>query len=236
MQQKEAFLQELQNQIVGKSNQTSPLAAQASSPIPQSPLLSFLPYLQHPYVPLPPPSDAPWNLQQSMIKDEHEKKTDGNLDTPLNLTKPKSSCEDKNQILHRHFPNDGNNNNKNKNHCHDHAGTSKHSQRLPYNMSNDDPDFFAACRLWPVMAAAAVQHNVSPQSQSLPVSMMQHTTAPRENVMLNDSNFIGMSEKQKRDGMLNEDKVRIVRQQGGSAGRHRNNSERDLIGKKLEFF
>mgnify|MGYP003428961485 FL=1 len=60
-----------------------------------------------------------------------------------------------------------------------------------------------------------------------------HTTTPRENVMMNESNFIGMSEKQKRDGLMNEDKVRIVRQQGGgSAGRNRNNSERDLIGKK----
>lgn len=164
-----------------------------------------------------------------MIKEEIEQKTDVNLDTPLNLTKPKS-CEDKNQNQHKHFPNDGNNN-KNKNHCLDHAGSSKQLQRLPYNLSNDDPDFFAACRLWPVMAAAAVQHNASPQSQNLPVSMM-HSTTPRENIM-NDNNFIGMSEKQKRDGMLNEDKVRIVRQQGGgSAGRHRNNSERDLIGKK----
>lgn len=224
MQQKEAFLQELQNQIVGKSNQNS-----ASSPIPQSPLLSFLPYLQHPYVPLPPPSEAPWNIQQSMIKEEMEKKNDVNLDTPLNLSKPKS-CEEKNLNLHRHFSNDGNNN-KNKNLCLDHAGTSsKHPQRLPYNLSNEDPDFFAACRLWPVMAAAA--HNASPQSQNLPVSMM-HATTPRENVMMNESNFIGMSEKQKRDGMMNEDKVRIVRQQGGgSAGRHRNNSERDLIAKK----
>lgn len=224
MQQKEAFLQELQNQIVGKSKRSSPLASSPvlSTPIPHSNLLPFLPYLQQPYLPLPT-SDAPWNLQQNMIKEEIEKKSEVNADTPLNLTKPKSNDD---QPMMRNSPNDGNNN---KNQNYDHAGSSKllsNPPRLPYNLSNEDPDFFAACRLWPVMAAA-VQHNSSPQSQNLPGSMMHSATStPRENHMMNESNFSGgMSEKQKRD----DDKVRIVRQQGG---RHRNSSERDLMGKK----
>lgn len=93
-----------------------------SAPIPPSPLLSFLPYLQHPYVPLPQ-TDTPWNLQQQDIV---EKKPEVSVDTPLNLTKPKSE-EIRNS-------NDGNNNSKQ---SHEHAGSSKlvqATQRLSYNL------------------------------------------------------------------------------------------------------
>lgn len=128
IQQKEAFLQELQNQITGKSKRTSPLASSPvlSTPIPPSPLLPFLPYLQHPYVPLPP-SDTPWNLQQQEVV---EKKPEPHPDTPLNLTKPKS---DDHSV--RNASNDGNNN---KSQNFDHAGSSKllptPPPRHPYNL------------------------------------------------------------------------------------------------------
>ncbi len=130
IQQKEAFLQELQNQIASKSKRNSS-PVQISNPIPPSPLLPFLPYLQHPYTP------PTWNIAP-------DKKPEPHLDTPLNLTKPK--VDDSIKIS----SNDGNNN---KPQSLEHAGTSKHlstsSQRLPY----DDSDFFAAtCRLWPVMS------------------------------------------------------------------------------------
>lgn len=122
-------MQELQNQITGKSKRTSPLASSPvlSAPIPPSPLLPFLPYLQHPYVPLPP-SDTPWNLQQQEIV---EKKPEPHPDTPLNLTKPKSEDQSIRNSL-----NDGNNN---KSQSLDHAGSSKHlptpPPRHPYNLA-----------------------------------------------------------------------------------------------------
>lgn len=129
IQQKEAFLQELQNQITGKSKRSSPLSSSSpvlsSTPIPPSPLLPFLPYLQHPYAPLPP-SDTPWNLQHQEII---EKKPE--TDAPLNLTKPKSD----DQPI-KNASNDGNNN---QSQTFEHAGSSKHLSahppRLPYNMS-----------------------------------------------------------------------------------------------------
>lgn len=238
--QKESFLQELQSQMANKSpsKRSSPLAGSPvlGTPIAQSPLIPFLPYLQTPYVPIPhDASSAPWNLSHSLIKNdiENEKlRNDMHLDTPLNLTKKTKSNDE--QHLSR-MQNDGNNNtNKNQNHDHQ-ASSSKaphqNQPRLAYNLSSDDPDFFAACRLWPVMAAAAAQHNSSANSQNL--GMMGATASQRDAMMMNEGNFIGLNDvaKQKRDssniGLTGDEKVRMVRQQG----RSRNSADRDLIGK-----
>ncbi|KAL7010797.1 hypothetical protein ACKWTF_013942 [Chironomus riparius] len=238
--QKESFLQELQNQMANKSpsKRSSPQAGSPvlGTPIAPSPLIPFLPYLQTPYVPIPhDASSAPWNLSQNLMKtdNEHEKhKNDVHHDTPLNLTKKTKSNDDQSFIR---MQNDGNNNtNKNQNHDH-HASSSKaphqNQPRLPYNLSSDDPDFFAACRLWPVMAAAAAQHNSGTNNQNL--GMMGATGSQRDAMMMNEANFIGLNDvsKQKRDvsniGLTGDEKVRMVRQQG----RSRNSADRDLIGK-----
>lgn len=234
--QKESFLQELQNQMTNKSpsKRSSPLAGSPvlGTQIAPSPLIPFLPYLQTPYVPIPHDTpSAPWNLSQNLMKNdiEHEKLQ---LDTPLNLTKKTKSNDE--QPLSR-MQNDGNNNtNKNQNHDHQ-ASSSKASHqnqpRLPYNLPSDDPDFFAACRLWPVMAAAAAQHNTSGNNQNM--GMMGASGSQRDTMMMNEANFIGLNDvaKQKRDvsniGLTGDEKVRMVRQQG----RSRNSADRDLMGK-----
>lgn len=161
--------------------------------------------------------------------DAEKLKSDMNLDTPLNLTKKiKSSdeCQAQNRVQ-----NDGNNN-TNKNHDHQASSSKGNQPRLPYNLPSDDQDFFAACRLWPVMAAAAAQHNTSATNQNL--GMMGPAGSQRDSMMMNDSGFHGLGDgsKQKREagnaGLTGDEKVRMVRQQG----RNRNSSERDLIGKK----
>lgn len=232
--QKESFLQELQNQISNKSTskRSSPLAGSPVTQIAPSPLIPFLPYLQTPYVPIPhDTSPAPWNLSQNLMKNdiEHEKLQ---LDTPLNLTKKTKSNDE--EPLNR-MQNDGNNN-TNKNHNHDHQPSSskashQNQSRLPYNLPSDDPDFFAACRLWPVMAAAAAQHNTGGNNQNM--GMIGATGSQRDAMMMNEANFIGLNDvgKQKRDvsniGLTGDEKVRMVRQQG----RSRNSADRDLMGK-----
>jgi hypothetical protein len=221
---KEAFLQELQNQMAAKSSkQSSPIL---STPIAPSPLLPFLPYLQHPYVPMPHDQPTPWNMQ---LSHEADKKPDMNADTPLNLTKKTKADEHKQQ--QQQLSNDGNNNTKSHEH---HASGSKQQQqqqRMPYNLANDDPDFFAACRLWPVMAA--MQNNQAGGgggNQNMPAM-----NAQRDAMMMSEGGFGGaMNESMKQQkrgdagaGMMAEEKVRMVRQQG----RSRNSADRDLVGK-----
>jgi hypothetical protein len=61
--QNEAFLQELQNHLAGKASKSSSPVSQAASLLGSpSPLLPFLPYLQHPYAPLQSDATAPWNV------------------------------------------------------------------------------------------------------------------------------------------------------------------------------
>lgn len=238
--QKESFLQELQNQMANKSpsKRSSPQTASPvlNAQIPPSPLIPFLPYLQTPYVPMQHDSpSAPWNLSQNLMKNEigSEKSKSGmsHCDTPLNLTKKIKMSDE--QLPSRISHNNDGNNNTNKNQIHDHqASSSKASHsRLPYNLPGDDPDFFAACRLWPVMAAAAA-HNTTSSNQNL--GMMGATGSQRDAMMMNEGNFMGMNDvspKQKRDagniGLTGDEKVRMVRQQG----RNRNSADRDLIGK-----
>ncbi|KAG5668524.1 hypothetical protein PVAND_016463 [Polypedilum vanderplanki] len=211
--QKEVFLQELQNQIAGKSSkQSSPvLNTPAITP---SPLLPFLPYLQPPYV-LPPTHDQPqaWTFNSH---DSDKNRTELTLDTPLNLTKKTKSSDDL-----KISSNDGNNNtSKNQNH-ENHASGSKlqhpNQPRLPYN---DDQDFFAACRLWPVMAA--MQNNQTVGNQNFPNA--------GNSQMMNENSFESMKQKRNETnsgGLITDEKVRMVRQQG----RSRNSSDRDLVGK-----
>lgn len=244
--QNEAFLQELQNHLAGKASKSSSQAASLlGSP---SPLLPFLPYLQHPYAPLPSDAQTPWNVSQPFSDDGETsmKKSaiGGFVDTPLNLSKPKSAEE-----VHKAMKmatNDGNNNSKN--HV---ASGSKHlpnsSPRLPrhpYNIpfNGEESDLFAACQLWPVMAAAAQHHhhnNSTSQSNNMP-----NMINANQRDMMGENGFANFSQamaessaKNKRGsggsgdqiGMSpnpNEDKVRMVRQQG----RGRNSA--DLLAKQ----
>lgn len=168
----------------------------------------------------------------------------GIVDTPLNLSKPKSSEESSKSSM-KMLSNDGNNNTS-KNHSNDHiasgskmmASSPRHPYSIPFN--SDETDLFAACRLWPVMAAAAQHHhhnNSTSQSNNLPMMSVNHRD------MIGESNFANFTQamaessgKNKRgsDQMgaaqnnVNEDKVRVVRQQG----RGRNSTDRDLLGKQ----
>ncbi|CRL08269.1 CLUMA_CG021009, isoform A [Clunio marinus] len=116
--------------------------------------------------------------------------------------------------------------------------------RLPYNLpfNNEESDLFAACRLWPVMAATAQHHhhhNSTSQSNNLPNLMAN----PRDSISENNLARFGQalaesSSKNKRlredhvtlinQNHINDDKIRLVRHQG----RGRNSSDRDLLGKQ----
>lgn len=170
----------------------------------------------------------------------------GFVDTPLNLSKPKSSEEAPKSLL-KMASNDGNNNTS-KNHSLDHIASGSKmlipsAPRLPYNIpfNSDESDLFAACRLWPVMAAAAQHHhhnNSTSQSNNLPNMM----AGARD--LMGESNFANFSQamaeasgknKRGREESVavpppnaNDDKIRMVRQQG----RGRNSSDRDLLGKQ----
>lgn len=160
------------------------------------------------------------------------------MDTPLNLSKPKSA-DDTHKSSVKMSPNDGNNN---KSHSIDHIASGSKmisaASRLPYNMpfNSDETDLLAACRLWPVMAAAAQHHhhnNSTSQSNNLMAG----------NHLIADNNFANFtqsmtetSSKNKRTSEqsginhtnVNDDKVRGARQQG----RGRNSSDRDLLSKQ----
>lgn len=215
--------------------------------------MPFLPYLQHPYAPIPTDSSTPWNIPQTISEDGEtsikKPAMSGFVDTPLNLSKPRTS-EDTHRSAQKIMSNDGNNNSSKTNHHPDHfASGSKMmtggSPRLSYNMpfNNDETDLFAACRLWPVMAAAAQHHHHnSSTNQSNNLSNMMtgnHREIMSENNFGNFGQAMSSSEtsgKNKRgsDQMSmpqtnnNEDKIRVVRQQG----RGRNTTDRDLIGKQ----
>jgi hypothetical protein len=241
--QNEAFLQELQNQLAGKSSKSSsPVSAAALLGSP-SPILPFLPYLQHPYVPLPTDAPAPWNVSQPYAEEGEtaSKKSamGGFVDTPLNLSKPKSA-EENHKASMKMMSNDGNNN-TNKNHSIDHIASGSKmipggAHRLPYNLPNfngDEQDLF---RLWPAMAAAAAQHHHHNNSTSQSNNLMAGN--PRD--LIGESNFANFTQamaetsgKGKRgdaqQSNVNEEKVRMVR---GQQGRGRNSSDRDLLGKQ----
>lgn len=244
--QNEAFLQELQNHLAGRSSgkSSSPISQAAALLGSPSPILPFLPYLQHhPYAPMPTDLSPSWNVPEAFA-DEAEasnKKSSGSgfvVDTPLNLSKPKSAEEAIKSSM-KMMPNDGNNN-LNKMHSVDHiASGSKMMPRLPYNIpfNNDESELF---RLWPAMAAAAQHHhhnNSTSQSNNLP-NMMASTRD-----LIGDNNFANFGQalaeasgKGKRGadqiGMnqsnASEDKVRMIRQQG----RGRNAADRDLLAKQ----
>ena len=249
--QNEAFLQELQNHFAGKSSSKSSSPVSQASALLGSPssLMPFLPYLQHPYAPLPTDTPTPWNVTQTFNEDGETsiKKSamSGFVDTPLNLSKPKSA-EETSKLSMKMMANDGNNNTS-KNHSVDHlasgskmmAGSPRHPYSIPFN--SDETDLFAACRLWPVMAAAAQHHhhnNSTSQSNNLP-NMMQ----ANHRDMIGESNFANFSQamaessgKNKRgsDQMGNaqnngnDEKVRVARTQG----RGRNSTDRDMMGKQ----
>lgn len=246
----EAFLQELQNHLAGKSNKSSSPVSQAAALLGSpSPILPFLPYLQHPYAPLPPDSPTPWNVPQTFADDgetsNRKSAAGGFVDTPLNLSKPKSAEEAQKSM--KMMLNDGNNNSKN--HSVDNMASGSKmiagASRLPYNIpfNSDESDLFAACRLWPVMAAAAQQHhhhhnNATSQSNNLPNMM-----AANSRDMIGESNFANFGQalaessankkrgsEQMSQSNPNEDKVRMVRQHG----RGRNSSDRDMLGKQWE--
>lgn len=173
----------------------------------------------------------------------NKKSAIGFVDTPLNLSKPKSAEDVPKSI--KNMSNDGNNNSKN--HSIDHIASgskimTNHPPRLPYNLSfnSDESDLFAACRLWPVMAAAA-QHHHNNNSTSQSNNLTSMVTGTRD--FISENNFANFSQamtetKNKRGGgdqigisqlNVSEDKVRMVRQQG----RGRNNAvDRDLLGKQ----
>lgn len=238
--QNEAFLQELQNQL--KAGKSVTPAGLLGSP---SPLLPFLPYLQHPYAPLPSDAPTPWNVPQPFAEDGETsmKKSaiGGFVDTPLNLSKPKSA-EEAHKAM-KMASNDGNNNSNGKNHIASGSkllpGTASRLPRHPYSIpfNGEESDLFAACQLWPVMAAAAQHHHHNNSSSQ--ANLM--ATNPRD--MMGENGFANFSQamaeasgKNKRSsgsgdqiGMspnANEDKVRMVRQQG----RGRNSA--DMIGKQ----
>lgn len=247
--QNEAFLQELQNHLAGKSSKSSSPVSHAASLLGSpSPILPFLPYLQPHYGSMSGDSSAPWNVPPGFVEDceASKKSTTGSfVDTPLNLSKPKSAEESKKSTM-KAMSNDGNNNSKN--HSIDHiASGSKmmtNAPRLPYNIpfNSDEPDLFAACRLWPVMAAAAQHHhhnNSTSQSNNLPNMMAGARDLINENSFANftqamaetsGKNKRGAGDQSGSNPSNNDDKVRMVRQQGG--GRGRNSVDRDLMGKQ----
>jgi hypothetical protein len=170
----------------------------------------------------------------------------GFVDTPLNLSKPKSA-EEAHKAM-KMASNDGNNNNHSKNHVASGSkllpSSSPRLPRHPYNIpfNGEESDLFAACQLWPVMAAAAQHHhhnNATSQSNNMPNMM---TGNPRD--MMGENGFANFTQamaessaKNKRGssgngeqiGMSpnpNEDKVRMVRQ----PGRGRNSA--DLLAKQ----
>lgn len=243
--QNEAFLQELQNHFAGKAVKSTSPVTQAAALLGSSPsIMPFLPYLQNPYAPLSAESNAQWNVPQSFA-DEGE--TSGRkpghgafVDTPLNLSKPKSAEEIPKSMK---MTNDGNNNTS-KHLVEQMASGSKgmsNQQRLPYGLpfNGEESDLFAACRLWPVMAAAAQHHhhsNSTSQSHNLP-----NMLSVNHRDMMSDNNFANFNhqvmaetggKKRGNEQMsltnANDEKVRVVRQQG----RGRNSTDRDLIGKQ----
>jgi hypothetical protein len=248
-QQNEAFLQELQNHFTGKTSKSaSPLSQAALLGSPSS-IMPLLPYLQHPYAPIPADASQPWSMPQTFAEEGEtsikRSAMGGFVDTPLNLSKPKSA-EDSQKSSMKMSSNDGNNN---KSHSIDHLASGSKMMpggpRLPYNLpfNGDETDLFAACRLWPVMAAAAQHHqhhsNATNQSNNLPAMM-----AANHRDLINDNNFANFSQamteasgKNKRNSEqmsltqsnVGDEKVRVVRQQGG---RGRNSVDRDLIGKQ----
>lgn len=244
--QNEAFLQELQNHFAGKAGKgVSPVPALLGSP---SAIMPFLPYLQHPYASHgSTDSQTPWNVSQNFNEDGEssaKKSAVGSfVETPLNLSKPKSADEIQKSM--KMISNDGNNN-TNKNHSIENfASGSKAMQnqpRLPYNLpfNGEESDLFAACRLWPVMAAAAQHHhhnNSTSQSNNMPnmLSAGNHRDLISENNFANFSQAMAESSGKKRgsDQMgiaPNDEKVRVVRQQG----RGRNSTDRDMLGKQYE--
>lgn len=162
------------------------------------------------------------------------------MDTPLNLSKPKSAEETQKSSMK--MSNDGNNNTS-KNHSVDHmASGSKMNHRLPYNLpfNGEESDLFAACRLWPAMAAAAQHHhnNSTSQSNNMPNMMnANHRDMIAENNFANFSQAMAESSGKGKRGCdqmgmsqtnVNDEKVRVVRQQG----RGRNSVDRDLMGKQ----
>jgi hypothetical protein len=245
--QNEAFLQELQNHFAGKANKNSSPISQAAALLGSpSSIMPLLPYLQHPYS---HQTDAPtpWNAPQGYSEDGEtsikRSAIGGFVDTPLNLSKPKSAEEVQKSCLKMNS-NDGNNN---RNNSIDHIASGSKmlpsTPRLPYNMpfNNDESDLFAACRLWPVMAAAAQQHhhnNATSQSNNLSNMMGgNHRDLIGENNFANfTQSMTEASGKNKRGSdqigvnqtNVNDEKVRVVRPQG----RGRNSSDRDLLGKQ----
>lgn len=241
--QNEAFLQELQNHLAGKSGKSSSPASQAAALLGSpSPILPFLPYLQHhPYAPMPADLSPSWSVPEAYTDEaESSSKKSGFVDTPLNLSKPKSAEEAMKSSM-KMMPNDGNNN-LSKNHHADHmAAGSKMMQRLPYNIpfNNDESELF---RLWPAMAAAAQHHhhnNSTSQSNNLPNLMASTRDLIGENNFANFSQSMAEASGKGKRGAdqinmnnqsnAGEDKVRMIRQQG----RGRNNAaDRELLAKQ----
>lgn len=248
--QNEAFLQELQNHFAGKSGKASSPVSQAAALLGSpSAIMPFLPYLQHPYAPMPNDGQVPWNVQQNFNEDAEnsmkKSRIGGFVDTPLNLSKPKSAEEIQKSM--KMSANDGNNN-TNKNHAVDHlaSGSKQMSNqpRHPYNLpfNGEESDLFAACRLWPVMAAAAQHHHhntSTSQSNNLPNMLSaNHRDMIAENNFANFTQAMAESSGKKRgseqmsQSNASEDKVRVVRQQGRGS---RNSADRDLMGKQWVF-
>lgn len=230
----EAFLLELQRQLTGKMK-SSPPVSQAASLI-GSPMLPIFPYMQHPYQHLSTDSSAPWNVaQQFSQENEVAPKKSQNSDGPLNLSKPKSSGD----YHKKSISNDGNNNSKNHSHSIDHlaAGSKllpnvipRHPFNIPFN--GDEADLF---RLWPMMAAAAQNHPANPANNLPNLMAANHRDMMNENAFTNfaqNLNDVKNKRGQDQAGMsptnMNEDKIRMVRQQ--SRGGRSANSE--AIGKQ----
>lgn len=263
--QSEAYLQELQNHLaqakspkrsspVSTSSSAASAAATAAclnSNISPSPILPFLPYL-HPYGSLQTSAaQSPWNSQPPVMNDD-----DGSigkaspinfLDTPLNLSKPKTSDE-QNGSNKMNF-NDGNNNSNKSPNNGDHHARQKMSMMpsagLAYNIPNED-DFLSVCRMWPVIAAAHPHHtthnnmgNKSPNVSNLMANQRQDQMMMNENnfnnFASNDAAGSSSSAKSKRGDMSGQssnsvdDKIRMVRQHGRHA---RNSADRDMLNKQ----
>jgi len=164
------------------------------------------------------------------------------------LTKPKA-CDEPysnhssgNGMPIKMLRNDGNNNTKDASEVHKKSSRSTaaskmndNNNRLPYNLPNEDPDFLAACRFWPVMAAAAQQHhtkhNANQQQASQLIAANAHHMA--DNHFANFHNDIAGSSKPRKEAQGSIQIDDKIRKQPG-ARQVRNSAERDLLNKHAE--
>lgn len=194
--------------------------------------------MQHPYPHLPTEqSTTPWNVSQQFPTENEVAPKRSQADGPLNLSKPKSSGEH-----HKNSSkNDGNNNSsKNLPHSIEHLAAGSKMlpnviPRHPFNMpsfNGDEADLF---RLWPMMAAAAQNHQTNPANNLPNLLSANHRDLISENAFNNFAQNLNDSKGKRTNEQaglspthMNEDKIRLVRQQ--PRGGRGSNSE--AVGKK----